>query len=111
MGCFFSKKSEPLVPTKSKYEDYQLATFGGGCFWCTEAIYRRIKGVKEVYSGYAGSDYKNPTYRDVCSGTTGHAEVIQIKFNEEASYTEILNTFFQSHDASTLNQQGNDKGT
>lgn len=90
----------------------QTAIFGGGCFWCTEAIFQKIKGVKKVESGYAGGFIKNPAYREVCNGTTGHAEVVRIEFNPgEVSYEELLNVFFHTHDPTTLNRQGNDVGS
>jgi peptide-methionine (S)-S-oxide reductase len=88
------------------------ATFGGGCFWCTEAIFSELKGVKSVESGYAGGTTKNPTYREVCTGNTGHAEVIHITYDpEEISYEELLDVFFATHDPTTLNRQGADVGT
>ena len=90
----------------------QTATFGSGCFWCTEAVFERLKGVKKVESGYAGGDKPNPAYEEVCSGTTGHAEVIQVKFDPSIiSYEELLEVFWKTHDPTTLNRQGNDKGT
>lgn len=92
--------------------NYQKATFGSGCFWCSEAIFEEVKGVKDVVSGYAGGKISNPTYREVCSGRTGHAEVIQITYNpEEISYLELLEIFFKTHDPTTLNRQGADIGT
>ncbi|MBD3673430.1 MAG: peptide-methionine (S)-S-oxide reductase MsrA [Planctomycetaceae bacterium] len=88
------------------------ATFGGGCFWCTEAIYAEVQGVHSVTSGYAGGETENPTYREVCTGTTGHAEVIQIEFDPaEVNYRELLAIFFATHDPTTLNRQGADVGT
>ena len=90
----------------------EKATFGGGCFWCTEAIYERVKGVHKVVSGYAGGSVKNPTYKQVCDGTTGHAEVIQISYDPKViSYDEMLEIFFKTHDPTTLNRQGADVGT
>lgn len=90
----------------------ELATFGGGCFWCTEAIFLRVKGVASVKSGYAGGKVKNPTYREICSGLTGHAEVIQISFNPLlVSFEELLEIFWNTHDPTTLNKQGADEGT
>lgn len=90
----------------------ETATLGGGCFWCTEAIYQMLPGVKSVASGYAGGTSENPTYKDVCSGRTGHAEVIQIEFDpKQVSYNKILDTFWQAHDPTTLNRQGADAGT
>jgi peptide-methionine (S)-S-oxide reductase len=89
-----------------------LATFGGGCFWCTESVFKQLKGVKQVESGYAGGTIDNPTYQQVCTGKTGHAEVIQVTFNPETiSYRELLEVFFATHDPTTLNRQGNDVGT
>ena len=89
-----------------------VATFGGGCFWCTEAIFQRLKGVKKVVSGYSGGKIKNPTYREVCSGLTGHAEVIQVTYDpSETSFAELLEVFFSTHDPTTLNRQGADTGT
>lgn len=90
----------------------QTATFGSGCFWCTEAIYERVKGVTLVVSGYAGGKVKNPTYEQVCSGETGYAEVIQLKFDSSIiSYDELLEIFWKTHDPTTLNRQGADVGT
>ena len=92
-------------------KDLQKATLGGGCFWCTEAIYLELKGVVDVKPGYSGGYVKNPTYKQVCDGTTGHAEVVQITFDPEVvSYSEILEVFFMTHDPTTLNRQGNDVG-
>ncbi len=88
------------------------ATIGGGCFWCTEAQMQQLNGVTHVKSGYAGGATKNPTYKEVCSGLTGHAEVIQVVFNPSIiSYDEILAAFWQAHDPTQLNRQGNDEGT
>lgn len=90
----------------------ETATLGGGCFWCTEAVFDDLQGVEDVVSGYAGGHAENPTYQEVCSGTTGHAEVIQVKFNPEViSFKEILQVFFATHDPTTLNRQGHDVGT
>jgi peptide-methionine (S)-S-oxide reductase len=90
----------------------QKATFGMGCFWCTEAIFQRLKGVTEVKSGYEGGDVPNPTYEEVCSGTTNHAEVSEITFDPtKISYTELLEVFWKNHDPTTLNRQGADVGT
>ncbi|MEX0701115.1 MAG: peptide-methionine (S)-S-oxide reductase MsrA [Planctomycetales bacterium] len=87
------------------------ATFGGGCFWCTEAIFRRLRGVVSVVSGYSGGDVRNPTYEQVCTGTTGHAEVIQITYDPDvASYAELLEVFWRTHDPTTPNRQGGDVG-
>ena len=93
-------------------DKFEIATFGGGCFWCTEAIFERVKGVQEVESGYAGGHVSNPDYKMVTSGTTGHAEVIQITFDPEVvTYLELLEIFFKTHDPTTLNRQGADVGT
>jgi peptide-methionine (S)-S-oxide reductase len=90
----------------------QTATFGGGCFWCAEAVFQRIPGVKSVVSGFAGGTTDNPTYHEVCTGTTGHAEVIQLKFDPAVtSYEKLLEIFWEAHDPTTLNRQGADKGT
>lgn len=89
-----------------------IATFGAGCFWGVEAEFRRVKGVKTTAVGYAGGDLKNPTYRDVCSDSTGHAEVVQVEYDPEAvSYDDLLNVFWENHDPTTLNRQGPDVGT
>jgi peptide-methionine (S)-S-oxide reductase len=90
----------------------QTATLAGGCFWCLEAVYDEIKGVHSVESGYAGGHVENPTYQQVCSGTTGHAEVVQVHFDPNiVSYRDLLNVFFAIHDPTTLNRQGADVGT
>lgn len=88
-----------------------IATLGGGCFWCVEAVYERIDGVEKVVSGYAGGHVDNPTYRQVTSGRTGHAEVVQVYFDSETvSFSEIIDLFFRAHDPTTLNRQGADVG-
>ena len=90
----------------------EKATFGAGCFWCVEAVFQRIKGVHKVVSGYMGGHVRNPSYKEVCNGTTGHAEVCEITFDaEETTYKELLKAFWYSHDPTTLNRQGNDIGT
>jgi peptide-methionine (S)-S-oxide reductase len=90
----------------------EIATLGGGCFWCTEAVYQELKGVQQVESGYTGGTVVNPSYEQVCSGTTGHAEVVRVTFDPDVvSYREILEIFFTIHDPTTLNRQGNDVGT
>ena len=90
----------------------QTATLAGGCFWCLEAVYDELKGVHSVESGYAGGHVDNPSYRAVCTGTTGHAEVVQIRFDPSVvSYRDLLNVFFTIHDPTTLNRQGADIGT
>ena len=90
----------------------ETATFGNGCFWCTEAVFQRLKGVSSVQSGYAGGQLNNPTYEQVCGGDTGHAEVLQITFDPtQITYDELLEVFWKTHDPTTLNRQGNDVGT
>lgn len=90
----------------------ELATFGGGCFWCMEAVFERLDGVKSVTSGYAGGTRENPTYKDVCGGNTGHAEVIQVEFEpQRISYEKLLEIFWEAHDPTSLNRQGADMGT
>lgn len=97
-----------MNPTNST----ELATLGGGCFWCTEALFQMLPGVKSVISGYAGGRTENPTYKQICEGNTGHAEVIQIEFDpQKVSFDTILETFWEAHDPTTLNRQGADVGT
>ena len=92
--------------------DKEVATLGGGCFWCTEAVFDQLKGVEGVESGYAGGTVANPSYQLVCTGTTGHAEVVQITFDPKViSYKQLLQVFFTVHDPTTLNRQGADVGT
>ena len=98
--------------TMSNSTNLEKSTFGNGCFWCTEAIFEKLNGVESVISGYTGGNTINPTYKEVCTGETGHAEVIQITFDSNIiSYTELLEVFWQTHDPTTLNRQGNDVGT
>jgi peptide-methionine (S)-S-oxide reductase len=93
-------------------KELEKTTLGGGCFWCTEAVYLELKGVVDVKPGYSGGHVKNPSYKEVCNETTGHAEVVQITFDPEVvSFSEILEVFFVTHDPTTLNRQGNDSGT
>ena len=90
----------------------EIAVFGGGCFWCTEAVFKMMKGVSSVLPGYSGGTKVNPTYDEVCAGKTGHAEVVQIKYDPlKVGYEDFLTVFFGSHDPTTLNRQGNDVGT
>ena len=90
----------------------EQATFGGGCFWCTEAVFQNLKGVTKVISGYMGGQTENPTYKEVCNGDSGHAEIIQIEYNDqEIRFEDLLLVFFKTHDPTTLNRQGNDAGT
>ena len=100
-------RSNPASPAK-----LETATFGAGCFWCVEAVFQNLQGVASVVSGYAGGTVENPTYEQVCSGATGHAEVCQIHFDPaRISYKELLEVFWQTHDPTTLNRQGSDEGT
>lgn len=93
-------------------DNLEIATLGGGCFWCLEAVFEQLEGVKSVKSGYAGGTVPNPSYEQVCTGTTGHAEVVQITFDpEKITYRELLEIFFTIHDPTTLNRQGQDVGT
>ena len=93
-------------------EKIEIATLAGGCFWCTEAVFLELKGVRKVVSGYIGGETVNPTYQEVCDGDTGHAEAIQITFNPSViSFGELLELYFATHDPTTLNRQGNDIGT
>jgi len=93
-------------------KNYEKATLGGGCFWCLEAVYEQVKGVEDVVSGYAGGHVDHPTYEAVCSGTTGHAEVVQITYDPNViSFKELLDIFWKIHDPTTLNRQGADVGT
>lgn len=98
--------------TKKESTESSFAIFGGGCFWCMEAVFQRLKGVSEVIPGYAGGHISDPVYQEVCAGNTGHAEVIGIYFeSEEISYENLLEVFWFAHDPTTLNRQGNDVGT
>ncbi|SNQ60027.1 peptide-methionine (S)-S-oxide reductase MsrA [Candidatus Methanoperedens nitratireducens] len=93
-------------------KSYEIATLGGGCFWCLEAIFNELRGVEKVVSGYSGGNVPDPTYREVCSGTTGHAEAVRITFDPQIiSFRELLQVFFTIHDPTTLNRQGADVGT
>src|SRR6478752_5591759 len=113
-----SKEKEIILPqtkkqaTMEKQEKIEVATFAGGCFWCTEALFLDLDGVKSIVSGYTGGARPNPTYEQVCSGATGHAEAVQITFDaNKISFGELLEIFFATHDPTTLNRQGNDVGT
>ena len=102
-------KKDNMTDTNSKFEK---ATFGAGCFWCIEAIFQRLEGVDTVISGYTGGQTQDPTYKEICTGTTGHAEVAQVTYNPEViSFDELLEVFWATHDPTTLNRQGNDVGT
>src|SRR5579885_2818228 len=101
-----------LIDANAKGQSLQVATLGGGCFWCTEAVFSELKGVEKVEPGYSGGTVPNPTYEEVCSDTTGHAEVVQISFYPDViTYEDILHVFFSVHDPTTLNRQGADVGT
>lgn len=107
-------KQQDTSKMKEQFDQTKMdtAVLGGGCFWCLDAVYRRMKGVKTVESGYANGTLKNPTYREVCTGNTGHAEVVKIIFDSsQCSYAEILEVFWRIHNPTTLNRQGNDVGT
>jgi peptide-methionine (S)-S-oxide reductase len=109
-----SRRPAPAPVVKRKHVDNatEIATLAGGCFWCLEPVYDQLKGVKEVTSGYSGGHVKNPTYEAVCSGATGHAEVVEVKFDPKLiTFREILEVFFIIHDPTTLNRQGADSGT
>lgn len=109
-GFVYGGNSMEINEQEGKKVEY--ATFGAGCFWCVEAIFQELKGVDKVVSGYMGGEVKNPSYKEVCTGLTGHAEVCQISFNPDIiSYEELLEVFWQTHDPTTLNRQGADMGT
>jgi peptide-methionine (S)-S-oxide reductase len=94
------------------YREYEVATLGGGCFWCLEAVFEQLEGVEQVVSGYAGGTTRHPTYQEVCTGRTGHAEVVQVTFDPQViGYRQILDVFFDIHDPTTRNRQGADVGT
>jgi peptide-methionine (S)-S-oxide reductase len=107
-----SPNAKKVKKEKKVHTTTEVATLGGGCFWCLEAIYKRVKGVTQVSPGYSGGTVANPTYEQVSSGTTGHAEVVQVQFDPDIiTYEEILDIFWQIHDPTQLNRQGNDVGT
>ena len=115
VNCSTKHSSGKQIHNGEKMNDsnkYEVTTFGEGCFWCTEAVFQRLKGVVKVESGYSGGTVPNPTYEAVCTGKTGHAEVTQITFDPSVvSYAELLQVFFKTHDPTTLNRQGADVGT
>ena len=112
VGCLNAREESVNDPGAAPDPAWKLATFGGGCFWCTEALLETLDGVKDVVSGYSGGHKENPTYQEVCAETTGHAEVVQVTFDPETvTYRELLAYFWQAHDPTTLNRQGNDVGT
>ena len=101
-----------IIYGEKSMKEIQKATFGAGCFWCVEAVFERLDGVVDVIPGYSGGHKKNPTYREICNGTTGHAEVAQITFDTKIiTFNDLLNMFWKSHDPTTRNKQGNDIGT
>jgi peptide-methionine (S)-S-oxide reductase len=108
-----TKSNSPAMEnSKQTSADIDTATFGAGCFWCVEAVFQRLNGVLELKSGYSGGSVKNPSYKEVCQGTTGHAEVIQITYDKsKVTFDELLEVFWKTHDPTTLNRQGNDFGT
>ena len=107
-----NNQSNTAVKTMDQSNALDTATFGAGCFWCVEAIFQNVKGVMSVASGYSGGTIKNPGYKEVCTGRTGHAEVIQLTYDpKQVSYDELLEVFWQTHDPTTLNKQGADVGT
>ncbi|PIF62236.1 peptide-methionine (S)-S-oxide reductase [Flavobacterium sp. 11] len=115
---FCAKEKSSVVPKSKEIKNMEIqnglevATFAGGCFWCTEAVFLELNGVKKVVSGYIGGNTVNPTYKDICNGDTGHAEAIEITFDpSQISFGELLEIFFATHDPTTLNRQGNDVGT
>ena len=114
-GCktnSLSNQNIEKLPMQNDKSNFETATFGMGCFWCSEAIFERLKGVESVESGYSGGSVDNPTYEQVCTGRTGHAEVIQIKYDPKTiSFDELLEVFWKTHDPTTLNRQGADVGT
>ena len=115
IGCKESKSEIKINDEKTmntQNTNLETATFGSGCFWCNEAIFERVKGISKVVSGYSGGSVDNPTYEEVCNGTTGHAECTQITFDPAViTYDELLEIFWKMHDPTTLNRQGNDVGT
>jgi peptide-methionine (S)-S-oxide reductase len=107
-----NKKDSTIIKETKPMEENEISTLGAGCFWCVEAVFQRLDGVIKVESGYMGGKSANPTYKDVCTGTTGHAEVCQITYNStKITFEEILEIFWKTHDPTTLNRQGNDVGT
>lgn len=114
MACDKQQTAQQLKDTTKMDEQkgYEVATFAGGCFWCTEAVFQNLEGVKSVVSGYIGGKIANPSYKEVCTGNTGHAEALQITFDpKKISFGELMEIFFATHDPTTLNRQGNDVGT
>lgn len=111
-GILGIASTQAQTNSQNKMKELETATLGSGCFWCTEAFFLRVKGIESVVSGYSGGKVKNPTYREVTTGLTGHAEVVQIKFDPTViTYAEVLEIFWNTHDPTTLNKQGADEGT
>ena len=109
---FFFILLATILHSQTKQQKFSTAYFGSGCFWCVEAIFESVKGVKYAESGYSGGALKNPSYEQICSGKTGHAEIVKVVYDPKViSYDDLLRVFFNSHDPTTLNQQGPDKGT
>lgn len=114
MGCTAQSQNKdiPTTEVKDVPVGMEVATFGAGCFWCVEAVFQSLEGVETVRSGYSGGHVDQPTYKAICTGTTGHAEVVQIVFDpSKITFVELLEVFWQTHDPTTLNQQGYDVGT
>jgi peptide-methionine (S)-S-oxide reductase len=112
LGLAQSTTNPKNTNPQNKERKLEKATFGGGCFWCTEAVFQRVKGVEKVVSGYTGGKIKNPTYEQVCTGTSGHAEVIQVEFDPKVvAFAKLLEIHWKTHDPTTLNRQGYDEGT
>lgn len=116
LGCTREHNNPTPVPERqlegAPVSTMAIATFGNGCFWCTEAVFEQLRGVQRVSSGYSGGKVENPTYKQVCNGDTGHAEVLQIEYDPNAiSFATLLEVFWKTHDPTTLNRQGNDVGT
>ena len=107
-----TQEKTPIVQTSVNKDGLETATFGAGCFWCVEAVFQQLEGVQTVVSGYTGGKVENPTYKQVCAGNTGHAEVIQVTYDPKVvTFPELLEVFWQTHDPTTLNRQGADVGT
>jgi peptide-methionine (S)-S-oxide reductase len=112
VSCAQPPAADPVPMTEKANSSLETATFGAGCFWCVEAVFENIEGVRAVESGYMGGRIENPTYRQICTGTTGHAEVTRIEFDPTVvDYQTLLNWLWRSHDPTTLNRQGADRGT
>jgi peptide-methionine (S)-S-oxide reductase len=111
-ACSQNQQRTVMTENNNNTAAYDTATFGAGCFWCVEAVFQQLNGVVKVTSGYSGGDVKNPSYKEVCTGETGHAEVCQIIYDPKViSFKELLEAFWQTHDPTTINRQGNDIGT